>query len=292
MRLAAVDPVVEMETESRRRVADEPDLGVLAMRPFRPLAILLFQQFRDAVLIPLEHLVLVAGDVERALVLVIARDVAVDAQDQVEPAAEEEVAFRADRIGGETPGLDAVRGPADAVVVAAQPLRNARHDVVGIVRAARVVADLRQPVDGAPVGRIAAREPVGDPGVGLAPRRRLVGHEQQGVRRVVEIETAIAGDDRVRIAVPPHVRHAVRVPVVRGRRLLPQETQPATRPPVQGGMDGSGRLRGKLWRRLASRLRHGGGTEGYRAGGGADASDEAASRVYGGHRILRAGSGR
>ena len=288
VRRAAVDAAVQVHAEPGGGVAREPDLGVLALRSFGPLAILPFEKFGDAVLVPLEDLVAVTGDLERPLVLVVAGDVAVDAQDQVEPAPEEQVALRADRIGGESPRLDAVRGPPDAVVVAAEPLGDHPHDVRRVVRPARVVADLRQPVDGAPVGRIAAGESVGDPRVDLAPRRRLVGHEQQGVRGVVQVEAAVAGDHRVRVAVPPHVRDAVGAPVVRGGRLLPQEAQPAARPPVEGGMDRPGRSGRKLRCRLA-RLRHAGRRKGHRAGGGADTFDEAAPRVFRGHGSLQHG---
>ena len=292
VRRAAVDAVVQVQPEPGGAVAREPDLGVLALRPFRTLAILAFEQRRDTVLIPLEHLVPVPGHVERPFVLVVARDVAVDAENQVEPAAEEEVALRTDGIGGEAPRLDAVRRPADAVVdavvVAAEPFRDRLHDAVGVVRPPRVVADLRQPVDGAPVGGVAAGQPVRDPLVGLAPRRRLVGHEQQGVRRVVQIEAAVAGDDRIGITVPPHVRDAVAAPVVRGGRLLPQEAEPAACPPVERGVHRPGRLRGKL-RHRSARLRHRGGREGNGAGGGAHPLHEGASRlsIAGSHGSLR-----
>ena len=95
--------VIEMEPQPGRAVARKPDLGVLAMRALRPVAILALEERGDPMVIPLELLVPIAGHGERALVLVVARDVLVDGQDEVEPAAEEQVAFRADRVGRQAP---------------------------------------------------------------------------------------------------------------------------------------------------------------------------------------------
>ena len=145
--------VVQVHAQAAGGVAEDPDLGVLALRPFGMRAVLRFQPLGDAVHVPVERLVVVAGDLERPGPLVVAGDVLVRGQQQEEPRAKEQVAVGADRIRLQPPRLDAVGGPAEAVVLAAQVRRNLPHDRRRIVRALRVVADLREPVDRAPVGR-------------------------------------------------------------------------------------------------------------------------------------------
>ena len=196
----------------------------------------------DAMVVPLEHLVPVAGHLERSRVLVVARDVLVGREQQGEPAAKEEVAVGANGVGLQSPRFDAVRSPAESVVVPAQPLGDASHDPGWIVLAFRVVANLCQPVDGAPVGRIATGQPVSNLRVDLAPRRRLVCHEQQCVGGERQVKPSVAEHDRNGVTVPPLVWHPGRAPVVVRRRLVPQKTQPPACPSVQRGKYRSGCL--------------------------------------------------
>src|SRR5206468_1531942 len=107
--------------------AVEPYLRVLAVRSFGSLPVLLFETGREAMVIPFELLVAETGDLERLRPLVVARDVLVGAEQQVEPATKKEIPVGADRILLQPPGLDAVTRPAEAVVLAAQIRRQRRH---------------------------------------------------------------------------------------------------------------------------------------------------------------------
>ena len=85
-------------------------------------AILRFEPLGDAMHVPLERFVVVAGHLERPRPLVVAGDVLVSGQQQEEPRAEEQIAVGADRIGLQAPRLDPIGGPAEAVVLPAQGL--------------------------------------------------------------------------------------------------------------------------------------------------------------------------
>ena len=278
--LAAEDPVVQIHAEPAGAVAIEPDLGVLALRAFGMVQILPLHVLGDPVVVPLEDLVRVAGDRKRPRVLVVARDVLVDREQQREPAAEEQISVGADRVALQSPRLDPVGGPAKSVVVALEPVGNLVHHPGRVVRAFGVVANLGQPVDGAPVGGIAAGQPVGDFRVDLAPGRSLVGHQQERIRRKGQIEAAIAQDDGSRVAIPPLVRDAGRAPVVVGGRLLPEKLQPAAGAPIQRRVDrsrGLQRERRSGGRRLRQR-RNGRRRQRRRPGRRADSLDEVATR--------------
>ncbi len=181
MGLLPEDLVVQLHAEAAGRIAVDPDLSVLAMRPLRMLAILSGQPLGDPMHVPFESLVRIAGHLERPRPLVVAGDVLVRGQQQEEPGAEEQVAVRAYWIALQSPRLDAIGGPAESVVVAALVRWRLRHELRRIVDALRVVTDLREPVDRTPVGRVTAGEFIRNPGVDLAPGGRLIGHQQQAI---------------------------------------------------------------------------------------------------------------
>ena len=162
-----------------------------------------------------------AGHLERRVPFAVVGDVGVDRQHQVEEAAEEEVAVGADGIALQSPGLDAVRRPARAVVLAPACAGTARPSTAPDTPALGVVADLRQPVDGGPERGVPAQEIVEDARVHLAPGRGDVGHHRQRVAdswrsKRGKLVIGAAG------AVPPGVRLAVLGPVVRRGGLAPQ----------------------------------------------------------------------
>ena len=53
--------VVQVHPQAAGGIAEHPDLGVLALRPFGMCAVLRFQPLGDAVHVPVECLVVVAG---------------------------------------------------------------------------------------------------------------------------------------------------------------------------------------------------------------------------------------
>jgi hypothetical protein len=77
VRVAAIDLVVQVHAEPAGRVAEDPDLGVLALRTLGMIPVLGLEPLGDPVRVPLEGLVAVAGDVERLGPLVVAGDVLV-----------------------------------------------------------------------------------------------------------------------------------------------------------------------------------------------------------------------
>ena len=198
---------------------------------------------------PAKATVPVAGHLEWTLPLRISRHVRIGRQEQVEEAAEEEIAVGADRVGLKAPGRDAIRRPPRRVVLAAQALRQKDEPLRRITIGRRVVADQRQPIDRRPECRVPADELVGDPGVDLAPRRGDVGVDRERVCRLAEIESRECAHRCRAVAVPPRERLALARPVVRRGRLVPDEAEPAAAALVDLASDGGGHLRIPAWAR-------------------------------------------
>jgi len=116
MALTAIDLVVEIHPQTIGAIADKPNLGVLALKAFRLVPMLLFEPAGDALVIPLELSVSVAGHGEGMFVFLVARHVLVNGQHQVKPGAEKEIFPRPDRALLESPRLDPVHSSADSVV--------------------------------------------------------------------------------------------------------------------------------------------------------------------------------
>ena len=232
---AAIDPVGagaerligELEPEPGRGQTERPGLGVLAVGAVGSLRPLRAEVVRDPAVRPREGPVLEPGHLERPVPGGLARHLAVDREHQVEEAAEEEVPGRSDRIRLESPGLDTVRGPAGRVVAAPEILRDQPLVRLRVARPVRVGADLGEPVDRRPVGGVPAQQLVEDPGVDLAPGGRLAGEQQQGVRRLGEVEAREGEHRRQAVPVPPGMRLAAARPVVGRHGLAPQEAEPA-----------------------------------------------------------------
>ena len=97
----------------------------------------------------------------------------------------------------------------------------------------RVVADVGQPVNGAPIRDIAPHQFIGDARIDLTPRRGLVGHERQGVGCFGQVESGKCTHRRGSHPIPPGERLTAAAPVVLSGRLIPDEPQPASRARVE-----------------------------------------------------------
>jgi hypothetical protein len=171
----------------------------------------------------------VTDHLERPVPAVVARDVAVQPEDQAEEVLEEQVAVRRDRVPLEPPGRDTVGDPAGHVVRSPAIGGDERTVGVRVSGAVRVVADHRHPVDGGPPRRVSVDEAVEDVGMDLAPRRRDVGHHRDGVARVEQVEAREREHGRVGSRVPQLGRLPAAVPVVIDMSLAMEEPQPAVR---------------------------------------------------------------
>ena len=207
------------------------------MRAFRLVGVLPAQVIDDSRLGPFEVFVFVARDQPGPLPLVVARNVLVDAQHEIQPAAEKQVAGGADGIRFEPPGLDAVGGPARRVVIAVHAFGPLLQPEIRVVLTVGARADKSVPVDGRPEGGVPGRQFVHDPRVYLAPGRSLVGHQQHRIAGTRQVEARIAQHRRRGVLVPPGMRlFAAIAPVVGRGRLLPQKAQPAPGALVVFGM--------------------------------------------------------
>src|SRR5215213_4797479 len=100
-----------LQTEPRAAHAKRPDLGVLAVRTLRSRGHLGGHQLGNPRVRPGERPVLIPRHGERLVPPVVAGQVAVYAQQEVEEAAVAEEAISADRIRLEAPRLDPVGRP-------------------------------------------------------------------------------------------------------------------------------------------------------------------------------------
>ena len=142
----------------------------------------------EAVAVPLEEAVLVAGDLERVGPLLVVADVVVEADQQVEETPEEVEPVGADRVRLQPPGGDPVGDPSRCVVPAAEVLREVEQPFGRVLVGVGIVTHHGEPVDGPPEGREPPDQLVADARVGLPPGGRHVAQQREKVPGLRQVE--------------------------------------------------------------------------------------------------------
>jgi hypothetical protein len=224
-----VEQIVQPQTEACASQSIGPDLGILTVASLPAGGPLPCQEVVDAAVRVGEGVGAIPNDGERSAPFVVPAHVAVQSQEQIEKPFVEEVPIGPNRVHLKSPRFDAIGGPPRDVVVALAISWDVQA-VPGlwIGSALRVVANLRQPVDGSPVGPVAHQQLVEDGAIHLAPRWRGLGHQGHRIAGVEQVEAGKTQHRRSGFVVP-HLRGmALAVPVVGRVGLAMQVFEPSS----------------------------------------------------------------